>query len=82
MDNHTPTSSTGHKGPGTTSGRTDPEVESASSGSQGSTSSTGNAGGKEGAGGGEVSGKQIRETKKIGEEPKMEESGGSGPIGG
>ena len=34
------------------------------------------------SGDGEVSGKQIRETKKIGEDPKKEEVGGAGVIGG
>lgn len=78
-DNHTPTpSSTPDPKPagqsGNQSGSTDPEVGGVGSG-----------GGKQGAGdkGNEdVSGSEIRETKKIGEEPKKEENGGDGPIGG
>lgn len=65
------------KGPGKQSGTTDPEV--------GNSSGTGSAGGKKGAGSAEneaVTGKEIRETKKVGEEPKKEEVGGAGPIGG
>ncbi|WRT69691.1 uncharacterized protein IL334_006681 [Kwoniella shivajii] len=83
-DNHTPTPSSSTdpkpngqgKGPGTTSGTTDPEVKKGS---------VGNAGGEKGAGDKSkenVSGQEVRETKKIGEEPKKEETGGAGPIGG
>lgn len=82
-DNHTPTPSStpdpqpagqGQQ-PGTKSGTTDPEVAKGSTGSGGS---------EKGAGGGagEVGASEIRETKKIGQEPKKEEVGGTGPIGG
>ena len=37
----------------------------------------GSGGGKQGAGGD----KEIKETKKVGEEPKKEEVGSAGPIG-
>ncbi|WVF68492.1 hypothetical protein IAT40_003259 [Kwoniella sp. CBS 6097] len=58
-----------------------------SSGSSSSSSkgSVGNAGGEKGAGNAaeeNVSANEIKETKKIGEEPKKEEVGGAGPIGG
>ncbi|WVR08058.1 hypothetical protein IAU60_005104 [Kwoniella sp. DSM 27419] len=83
-DNHTPTPSSSSdpkpagqgEGPGTKSGTTDPEV---------SKGSMGNAGGEKGAGNKaeeDVSAKEVRETKKVGEEPKKTESGGAGPIGG
>ncbi|WWD20309.1 hypothetical protein CI109_104785 [Kwoniella shandongensis] len=82
-DNYTPTpASTADpqpngqgQGVGQKSGTTDPEVGKV----------TGNAGGEKGAGSKEkedVSGQEIKETKKVGEEPKKEEVGGSGPIGG
>ncbi|WWC92797.1 uncharacterized protein L201_007756 [Kwoniella dendrophila CBS 6074] len=83
-DNHTPLPSSTPdphpegqgKGPGKRTGTTDPEV------AQGN---VGNAGGKKGSGDSakeNVSGQEIKETKKIGEEPKKEEVGGAGPIGG
>ncbi|WWC73700.1 uncharacterized protein I206_107672 [Kwoniella pini CBS 10737] len=83
-ENHTPTPSSTPdpkpagqgKGPGSQSGTTDPEV------GQGI---VGNAGGKKGAGDSaneNVSGQEIKETKKVGEDPKKEEVGGAGPIGG
>jgi hypothetical protein len=61
------------KGPGSTSGSTDPEVRQ----------KTGNAGGDGGNRSASTPNeKQVKETKKIGEEPKKEEVGGAGPIGG
>ncbi|WWC95823.1 hypothetical protein V866_002689 [Kwoniella sp. B9012] len=83
-DNHTPLPSSTPdphpagqgKGPGTKTGTTDPEVGKGA---------VGNAGGKKGAGDASkenVSGQDIKETKKVGEEPKKEEVGGAGPIGG
>ena len=82
-DNHTPTPSStpdpqpGGQGkrPGEKTGSTDPEIAKGS---------TGSAGGEKGAGGksGGVEANEIRETKKIGEQPKREEAGGAGPIGG
>jgi hypothetical protein len=44
--------------------------------------SVGNAGGKKRGGGSKVPEKEVKETKKIGEDPKKEEVGGAGPIGG
>ncbi|OCF35215.1 hypothetical protein I317_02269 [Kwoniella heveanensis CBS 569] len=59
---------------------------SSSSGSgSGSTGSVGNAGGEKGAGNAaeeHVSSSEIKETKKVGQDPKKEEVGGAGPIGG
>jgi len=76
IENKTP----GIKGQG---GSTAPEMkESKQSNGKGS---VGSQGGKEGAGDKgkeEVSAKDIRETKKIGEEPKKTEEGGAGPKGG
>lgn len=82
-DNHTPTASStpdpqpGGQGKpaGTQTGSTDPEV---------ATGNTGSAGGQAGAGGGMEGSKasDIRETKKIGEDPKLEQVNGEGPIGG
>jgi hypothetical protein len=55
-------------------------------GSSGSSKgAVGSQGGKEGAGNQakeDVSGQEIRETKKIGEEPKNTAEGGAGPKGG
>jgi len=63
------------KGPGTKSGSTDPEVGAGKVGS---------AGGAKGAGGkdAKVNAKEMRETKKVGEDPKHEEVGGAGVTGG
>lgn len=61
---------------------TAPEMKS-HSGTEGG--GVGSQGGKEGAGDKakeDVSAKDIRETKKIGEEPKKTEEGGAGPKGG
>ena len=60
------------KGTGSSSGMTDPEVGK----------KTGNAGGQKGAGDKMVTEKETRETKKIGSDPKKEEVGGAGVIGG
>lgn len=52
---------------------------------EGGKGSVGSQGGKEGAGDKgkeDVSAKEIRQTKKIGEEPKNTEEGGAGPKGG
>ena len=83
VDNHTPTASSTPdpqpggqgKGPGSQTGTTDPEVAKGS---------TGSAGGEKGAGSAAagVSASEIRETKKIGEDPKKEHSSETGPIGG
>ncbi|CAD6579314.1 MAG: hypothetical protein TREMPRED_002445 [Tremellales sp. Tagirdzhanova-0007] len=82
-DNHTPTASSTPdpqpggqgKGPGSQTGTTDPEIAKGS---------TGSAGGEKGAGSdaGNVSASEIRETKKIGEDPKKEGASEVGPIGG
>ena len=87
-DNHTPTpSSTPDPQPsgqgqaaGQKSGTTDPEVTKDQGGKVGS------AGGAQGAGSeGQVKSvkpSDIRETKKVGENPKQEQESGQGPIGG
>ena len=67
-------------------GTTDPETARAAKASgnaprtQGG--SVGNAGGEEGSGGSQVDAQQLRETKKVGEEPKQTTEGGAGPKGG
>lgn len=79
------------KGTKSTSGTTDPEVKpkkSSSSSKKNSDSKsveekTGNAGGDGGARTKKTPSEQeIKETKKVGEEPKNEKVGGAGPIGG
>ena len=82
------------KGTKSQSGTTDPEVKPKKKTKSKSSSSkesdgksveekTGNAGGDGGARTKKTpSEKEIKETKKIGEEPKKEEVGGAGPIGG
>jgi len=97
IDNNTPTPSStpdpkpNGQGQGTksTSGTTDPEVKPKQSGGEAKESkapkgqSTGNAGGDKGERTSKNPDEQdIKETKKIGEEPKKEEVGGAGPIGG
>ena len=80
----TPSSTPDPKSGGSTS-TTDPEVGEGGNSNVKAGEAT-NKGGKEGGSGasgdGEISGKQIRETKKIGEDPKEEEVGGAGVIGG
>ncbi len=84
-DNHTPTASSTPdpqprgqgKAAGEQTGSTDPEVAAGKG-------KTGSAGGEKGAAKrmeGSDAG-EMRETKKIGENPKHEESQGAGPIGG
>ena len=90
-ENHTPTpkpsSSSdpqpeGHgKKAGQQNGSTDPEVKPFVSGSQGSKSQKGKDGSTKTAPG-DASSSEIRETKTIGSEPKHEEVGGAGPVGG
>ncbi|GFZ49623.1 hypothetical protein JCM24511_07024 [Saitozyma sp. JCM 24511] len=88
IDNETPLPKGKNEGPKARSGHatssTEPAKEDASGLSRdtGGKGGVGNAGGKPGAGGDRSSEKQIRETKKIGEDPKKEEVGGAGPIGG
>jgi len=80
-------------GPKTKSGTTDPEVKPKKSTKKSEpkeaketktkAKSTGNAGGDKGERTNEnPSEKDVVETKKVGESPKLEEVGGSGPIGG
>ncbi|WVQ96039.1 hypothetical protein IAU59_003139 [Kwoniella sp. CBS 9459] len=67
------------------SGSSGSSSSSSSGSSSGSKGSVGNAGGEKGAGDAakeNVTASEIKETKKIGEEPKKEEVGGAGPIGG
>lgn len=69
-------------GDATSSGGHGGETSGSSGSSQGS---VGSQGGKEGAGNQakeDVSAQEIRETKKIGEEPKNTAEGGAGPKGG
>jgi hypothetical protein len=76
IENKTP----GIKGQG---GSTAPEMKEAKQSN--GRGKVGSQGGNEGAGDKgkeEVSAKDIRETKKIGEEPKKTEEGGAGPKGG
>ena len=85
-DNHTPLPSSTPdpqpagqgQGPGQKSGSTDPEV----SVKPGKTGNQGGDSGDKGSSGNTPSGQDIRETKKIGENPKKEEVGSAGPIGG
>ena len=77
IENKTP----GIKGKGGSS--TAPEMkESKQEGGQGEVKSQGGKSGARDKGKEEVSAKDIRETKKIGEEPKKTEEGGAGPKGG
>jgi hypothetical protein len=73
IENNTPTpSSTPHP---TQKGSTDPEVTDSVE------SVTGNKSGKEGKSKGHEQ-REVKETKKLGEDAKSEEVGGAGPIGG
>lgn len=58
------------------------ESGSSSSGGKGEVKSQGGAAGAGDKGKEDVSAKDIRETKKIGQEPKKTEEGGAGPKGG
>ena len=87
----TPSSTPDPKPDGKSKATTDPEVSGKSKGKQGDgegpkaqTGGVGSGGGKQGTGSKDegMSGQEIRQTKKIGEEPQNEEVGGAGPKGG
>ncbi|RSH93310.1 hypothetical protein EHS25_007664 [Saitozyma podzolica] len=91
IDNQTPLPKGKNQGPKARSGHATSSTEPAKGETRGLSRDTagkggkggvGNAGGKPGAGGDRSSEKEIRETKKVGEDPKKEEIGGAGPIGG
>jgi hypothetical protein len=92
IDNETPLPKGKKEGPKAKSGHatssTEPAKEEAgglsrdTGGKGGGKGGLGNSGGKPGAGRDSSSEKQIRETKKVGQDPKKEEVGGAGPIGG